>query len=395
MNAEQRPLTILQVLPALVSGGVERGTLDISNALIKAGHRSVVASSGGPLVNPLRQAGARHITLPVHSKNPWIMWRNSYRLQSLITAEKIDLVHARSRAPAWSCLWAHRRKAFPFVTTFHGAHGTGNSLKRQYNAVLLRSDHTIAVSDYIAEHIKQHYPNTVSTMSVIPRGIDLEEFNPDSVTLERRNRLIKEWQIDPRVPVLFLPGRMTRLKGHQWFINALALLKDRPFQAIIAGDHHGRERYLEALHDQIRDTGLPLNQVKIVDRCDDMAAAYTVSDIVVSASTQPEAFGRTLCEAQVMGSLVIAPRHGGALETLAPMQQEHLVSLNDTQDFARIIRRCLTIDDVTRKKIQTHSREFVQQHFSLQNMTRQTLSLYEQTVLKLNASHFGNTPTSV
>ncbi len=391
---ETRPMAILQVLPALVSGGVERGTLDIARALIANGHRALVASAGGPLVRELETLGAKHFTLPVDSKKPWTMWRNSYRLETLIRSERVDLVHARSRAPAWSCYRLRRRMNIPFVTTFHGRHGTQNQLKRWYNSVLLRADKTIAVSDFIAEHIHQHYPVKPDQIITIRRGIDLTEFDPSQISISRLDQLKHRWSINPSVPLILLPGRLTRLKGHSLFIEALSQLDTSSYQALIVGETKGREDYVTELTRDARNKGIPADCLKFVGPCQDMAAAYAISDIVVSASTQAEAFGRTLCEAQRMRCSIIATAHGGANEVVAPSQQPNLVEPGNARAMAEALQRCLNLEPSQKHTLTEQAGEFVARHFSLQTMADQTLSLYRSLTQTPPANVLGEKPTS-
>jgi len=217
--------TIMQVLPTLVSGGVETGTIDIAKAIVEKGHHAVVVSAGGPMVRQLLKIGAEHINLPVHSKNPWVMWRNAQALKRIIQTKKIDLVHARSRAPAWSCYWASKNTKTPYITTFHGAYSHQNKLKRWYNAVMLRSIKTIAVSHFIAQHIKQTYPNCQYEMQVIHRGIDTHKYDVSQASTDKVNSLRESWSVPDGYKVIMLPGRLTRLKGHHIFIEAVAKIK--------------------------------------------------------------------------------------------------------------------------------------------------------------------------
>ena len=286
-----KKLRILQVLPSLVSGGVERGTLDLCRYLIQQGHEAWVVSSGGPLVKTLEDLGAKHIELNVHSKNPFIIWKNSQTLRRLIEKHQFDLVHARSRAPAWSCYWASKKENIPFVTTFHGRYGHQNNLKRIYNSVMLKGDTCIAVSQFIESHIKTIYPDHHTKIKLIPRGIDLATFSSSQACKERAIALRQEWNIAKHDKVIILPGRLTRLKGHQTFLEAIAQLKElSSAHCLIVGDEPGKDHYQQELQAFIDKQNLA-KIVKFTGNCFDMPAIYQLADIVISASIKPESFG--------------------------------------------------------------------------------------------------------
>lgn len=379
------PMSVLQVLPALTSGGVERGTLEIAQALREDGHRTLVASAGGILVPQLESLGASHITLPLQSKNPLQMYRNSLQLAALIQRENIQLVHARSRAPAWSCASAARRTKRPFVTTFHGQYSHQNRLKRYYNAIMLSGIRTVAVSRYIARHIEATYPQHRSKLELIPRGIDTEYFNPANISKDRTKGLQQQWQHAlPDTPlasrrVILFPGRLTRLKGHASFIEAIAKLRDPQVLALIVGEQKGREHYIKSLNQLIQHHALQ-QQIKFVGRCDDMPAAYALSELVANVSTKPEAFGRTTCEAQAMGKLVIASQHGGAQETLHPLQHGGFCRPNDVHSTAKAIAQQLALGATELSAIQQASREHICSHYSLVQMRTKTLALYQHII---------------
>ena len=225
--AESRPRSVLQVLPALETGGVERGAVDIAAAVAAAGWRALVASSGGAMVRELVRAGAEHVTLPLARKSPFALRANVASLAALIESEGVDIVHARSRAPAWSAYEAARRTGRPFVTTFHGTYNFGNALKRWYNGVMARGDRVIAISDFIADHVRRNYGVGDERLRVVPRGIDLEVFDPARVNSERIVQLAAKWRLPDGVPVVMLPGRLTRWKGQAALIDALTVLGRR------------------------------------------------------------------------------------------------------------------------------------------------------------------------
>jgi len=380
-------LRVMQVLPALVSGGVERGTIDIAAALIKNGHQAIVVSSGGGLVEQLECIGATHIKLPVQSKNPFIMWKNARSLIKLIFEHKIDLVHARSRAPAWSCYWATNYTKTPFITTFHGTYSHQNRLKKWYNSIMLRSDQTIAVSNFIADHIKKIYlsphlnPHLKYTpdIQVIHRGIDTEKFNPEAITFKQTQQLKQQWGIPENKIIIMLPARITQWKGHAIFIDAISRLPSNNFICLMVGDDQGKSAYREALDCAITTNNLK-NKIKFVGVCNDMPTAYKLADIVVSASTDPEAFGRVACEAQAVDCLVVATNHGGSIETIAPSQQMLSCQPNNALSMTQAIETALSIKPEQSIAIQMQSRRHIEENFSLNKMCSDTLALYHQQV---------------
>lgn len=376
----ERVATVLQVLPALgSSGGVERGTVEIAEAIVEAGGRAIVASAGGARVHELQRVHAEHVTLPLDSKNPLVMYNNIARLVKLIRAENIDLVHARSRAPAWSAFFAAKRTQTPFVTTFHGTYNAGNFLKRHYNAIMTRGEKVIAISAFIASHMRRIYGVPASRIKIIPRGVDLYRFDPAVVSAERVISLATDWRLTDGMPVIMLPGRLSRWKGQYVFIEAVARLSRRDLRCLIVGGDQGRTEYrneLEALVER-HDLG---EVVRIVDHCDDMPAAYMLSDVVVSASTDPEAFGRVIVEAQALGRPVIATDHGGATETVIEDKTGWLVAPGDVDDLAKALGHVLSLDETARAGLSKAAIANVREHFSKQSMCEKTLDVYNEVL---------------
>jgi len=368
-------MTIIQVLPSLLSGGVETGTIDIAKALVDQGHRALVVSSGGPMVQQLESVGAQHIQLPVHSKNPYLIWKNALRLKEIVRDNKVDLIHARSRAPAWSCYWATKGTDIPFMTTFHGTYGHHSKLKRWYNAVMLRSDQTIAVSNFIAKHIQTIYPNRQQAIQVIHRGIDTDKFNPQSVSSDEMNGLKQLWGIDEDKLLLMLPGRITRWKGHSVLIEALSKIDSSQLICLMVGDDQGKTQYRQELDKLIKQHHFE-KQIKFVGACQNMPTAYTLADIVISASTDPEAFGRVACEAQAMNCLVIATAHGGSQETIADCQRDLLCLPSDANSLAKSLAKAIKQIQENNEAVFSKSRAHIAQHFSLKKMCQDTLTLY-------------------
>ncbi len=384
-QSARRMATVLQVLPAFgTGGGVERGTVEIAGAVVEAGGRALVASSGGPLAHDLKRVGAEHHTLPLHSKNPLVIHANVGRLAKLIVDEGVDIVHARSRAPAWSAYFAARKTGRHFVTTFHGTYLANNWLKRRYNRVMTRGERVIAISGFIAGHIRQIYGVPASRIRVIHRGVDLERFDAQKISVERVVALANQWRLADGAPVVMLPGRLTRWKGQTVFIRAIAKLKRHDICCLVVGSDQGRTGYrrqLEALVDE-HDLG---QIVRILDHCDDMPAAYMLTDVVVSASTDPEAFGRVVIEAQALGRPVVATDHGGARETIIEGETGWLAPPGDADALSAAIDRVLDLKEPARNRLAEKAAANVRENFSKHAMCAKTLEVYNE-VLHLKAT---------
>ncbi|HJT05749.1 MAG TPA: glycosyltransferase family 4 protein [Stellaceae bacterium] len=375
--AGTRPPTVLQVLPRLVTGGVERGTIEVAQALVAAGWKAVVASAGGPMVRELERAGAIHVELPLASKNPLVMRRNVERLTELIRREQVDIVHARSRAPAWSAWAATRRTRRHFVTTFHNAYGTQSWLKQRYNGVMARGERVIAISRFVAEHAAAVYGVPPERLRIIERGVDFSRFDPERVSAERVIQLAREWRLPDGLPVVMLPGRLTRWKGHAVLIDAIDRLGRHGLRCVFVGA--GNERYRRQLVDAIARRSLD-EVFQIADDCRDMPAAYKLADVVVSASTRPEGFGRVIAEAQAMGRPVIATDHGGAREILREDETGWLVPPGDAQALAEAIGRALDLPQSKRLTLAERAMAHMRAHFTTKAMTDRTLAVYEEVL---------------
>ncbi|MHA1107722.1 MAG: glycosyltransferase family 4 protein [Alphaproteobacteria bacterium] len=366
---------ILQVLPSLETGGVERGTVDIAGAINDAGWTALVASSGGTMVRDVERAGARHIELPLDAKNPWVMWANARRLERLIAEYKIDILHARSRAPAWSALLAAKRTGVKFVTTFHGSYNAASPLKRWYNSVMTRGDSVIAISNYIGGEITGRYGADPARVKIIPRGVDTDLFDPAAVSAERLITLATQWRLPDGAPVIMLPGRLSRWKGQLVLVEALARLGRRDVRCIIVGSDQGRTGYARQLEADIARLGVD-DIVHVIGQCRDMAAAYMLADVVVSASTDPEAFGRVAVEAQAMGRPVIATDHGAARETVLAGETGWLVPPGDASALTQVLRDALAIDADTREAMADRAMSHVRANYSKVLMCVRTLAVY-------------------
>ncbi len=367
---------VLQVLPSLVGGGVERGTVEMAAALAEAGWTALVVSSGGPMVHELTRVGGRHIELPVQTKNPFVIRHNAGRLARVIDHFGVDLVHARSRAPAWSALRAARRTGAHFVTTVHGPYSFGLPFKRWYNSVMTRGDRVIAISEFIRQYIIDNYRKVdPAVIRLIHRGVNTEIFDPEKVTAARVIQLAEQWRLPDGVPVVMLPARLTRWKGHRVLLEALARMKDRQLRCLIVGD--GREGYRRELEGLVHKLGLQ-SMVHLVGNCRDMAAAYKIADVVVSASTEPEAFGRVVAEAQAIGKPVIAPRHGAAPEIVEEGVTGWLVPPEDPAALAGALDEALALDTATREALANRAIARIRSSFTTAKMCAATLNVYRE-----------------
>jgi len=370
---------VLQVLPELVTGGVERGTVDIASAVADNGWVSIVASAGGPMVADLERAGVEHVTLPLQSKKPWTIHRNAGVLTELAFDRKVDIIHARSRAPAWSAMIAARRIGAHFVTTYHGAYNAANPIKNLYNSVMARGERVIAISDFIAQQIQQRHKTESERIVTIHRGVDVDLFDPQKTSAERIIQLANAWRLQDGMPVIMLPGRLTRWKGQSVLIDALSHLGRDDVRCLLVGSDQGRKGYRQELDKLIRDRGLE-HIIHVVDNCRDMPAAYMLADVVVSASTDPEAFGRIAVEAQAMGRPVVASDHGGARETVIPWQTGWLVKPDDPKALATAIAEALALDPAAREKMADVARAHVLKQFTVAQMREATLGVYRQVL---------------
>lgn len=372
-----RPVAIMQVLPALVTGGAERGAIDVALAAAAAGFRSYVVTSGGPMVRELTRGGVEHITLPVHSKNPWVMYRNIGLLAGLVREHDIHILHARSRAPAWSALAASRRAGAHFVTTFHATYNFSTPWKKAYNSVMTKGDRVIAISDFIREHMMRVYKTDWARIRTIHRGVDTNLFDPHNVSAERVVKLATDWRLPDDAPVVMLPGRLTRWKGQLMVLRALEMLKDLRFRCLLVGSAQGRENYRAELEREIEALGLS-SVVHVVGDCLDMPAAYKLADVVVSASTDPEGFGRVAVEGQAMGRPVVAPAHGAAPEQIIDGETGWLFTPHDVGSLAATLRRALALTPAERERLHEAAIRNVRKHFTKEEMCRKTVELYRE-----------------
>ncbi len=378
VDEPSRPV-ILQVLPALGGGGVERGTVEMAAAIVQAGGVALVASEGGRLARQVELAGGRNILLPLATKNPLGIRANAARLEALIHAEGVNLVHARSRAPAWSAWQATRRTGVPFVTTYHGAYGEGLPGKRRYNSVMARGDRVIAISRFVADLVmRQHHPDP-AILRVIHRGVDPAVFDPDSVSGERVHRLAESWRLPEGRPLVMLPGRLTRWKGQEVLIAALARMARRDAVGVLVGAEQGRSRYARSLARLAAELGV---DVRIVGDCDDMPAALLLADAVVNASTKPEAFGRVVIEAQAMARPVIATDHGGAVETVEHGDTGWRIPPGDPDALAAALDHVLAMSEDRLFSLGARARASVRTDYTVAKMQAATLDVYREVLVR-------------
>ncbi len=377
-------IKVLQVIPKLGYGGAETGCYDIAHYLPENNCESFIVTSGGELTKFIDKEKVKLIKLPVHSKNPLLIFLNSIILIGIILFFNISIVHARSRAPAWSCLLATKLTKRKFVTTFHGTYNFSGKLKKFYNSVMVRSDLIIAGSNFIFSHVKENYSeylNQKKKFLVIFRGINVDYFDSSTKLEADEKKLLKEWEINKEKKIVLMPGRLTSWKGQEMFIESLNLVKIElgyeAFHVVLLGNDQGRSLYkkkLIRLTEQYRLT----NQIKFIDHCKDMALAYQVSDIVVSPSIEPEAFGRVAVEAQSMEKLIIASNIGGSNETIIGEKTGFLFEAGNSNALSKRIIQAIKMDEISLKLIGKEGRKNIIKKFNVEKMCFSTYSEYKR-----------------
>ncbi len=377
-------LKVLQVIPKLGYGGAETGCYDIAHYLPENNCESFIVTSGGELLKFVDKKKVKVIKLPVNGKNPLLIFFNSLALIWIILYNNISIVHARSRAPAWSCYFATIITGRKFVTTFHGTYNFQNKLKKFYNSVMVKSDLIIAGSNFIFAHIKENYSKYFDVnkrLRVIFRGINVDYFDPTTKIESDEKKLLKKWEIEKDKKIILLPGRLTSWKGQELFIEAINLvnieLGYEAFYAVILGSDQGRDLYKKKLIKQAEQFRMS-KQVKFIDHCKDMALAYKISDIIVSASTEPEAFGRVAVEAQSMEKPIIASNIGGSNETVIDEKTGYLFEAGNAKDLSQKILKVLYLDENTLKLIGTEGRKNIVKKFNVEKMCFSTYSEYKK-----------------
>ena len=370
--------TILQVVPALVSGGVERGTIEVAKYLKILGHTPIIISAGGTLVKELDKEDILHIKMNSSSKNPFVILNNAKLISEIIKKYNVDIVHTRSRAPAWSSYLATKWTNAKFLTTFHGVYNIPNSFKKYYNSIMLKGEKVIAVSNFVKQHLLENYKIDEDKIVVIERGVICDYFNPANLTPEKLKKCRDKYDAPSNVPIILMPSRMTSWKGHLVLVEALSKLKHRDFYCLMVGDISRHPNFTNRVKELIATLKLQ-NKIQIFGNDSDIINLYGISNIIVSASIEPEAFGRTIIEGQAMEKLVIATNIGGAVETINNNITGFHVEPNNAEALAQKIDYCFSILGTdTAKKIQEAARHTVINNFSFDLMLRKNLEVYKE-----------------
>ena len=380
-------LKVLQVIPKLGYGGAETGCFDIAHYLYENNCDSFLITNGGPLTKFINKKKVKYIRLPVHSKNPLLMILNTILISIIVVIFNINIIHARSRAPAWSCFFAAKITRRKFVTTFHGTYNFNNKIKKFYNSIMVRSDLIIAGSNFIFTHIQnnyQEYLNNKKKLLVIFRGINIDYFDPLTTLTTEEDKLFKSWNLEIEKKTILFPGRLTEWKGHKMFLDALnktnIQLGHKAFKAIILGSDQGRSLYkkkLESLVEQYRMK----DQVKFVEHYKNMPLAYKICDFVVSASIEPEAFGRIAVEAQSMEKPIFASNLGGSKETVIDNKTGILFEAGNSDELSKKIIEFLTLNKTTIEKMGKEGRKNVSLKFNVEKMCISTYSEYKKLIV--------------
>lgn len=369
---------VLQVLPELETGGVEVGTIEIATALQQKNIKNFVASKGGRLVYDLDKIKVPHLTLNLKSKNPLTMLKNAKILEQYIKDNGINIVHARSRAPAWSAYWAAKRAGVHYMTTFHGTYGLGPwGIKKAYNKIMTLGERVIVISNHIKNHVLKNYKVEEDKLRLIHRCADVERFSPDAITQERMINKIKEYNIADDKPVILLPGRVTRWKGQHLLIEALSKMKNQNYYCIITGDNQGRQKYYDYLQELTCEYKLK-NRIGFFGRYSDVPALMMVSNVVLSTAIEPEAFGRISVEGQAMGKIVVASNIGGSLDTIEDGVTGKLYQYDNPQALADALDWALNLSEKEKAKIGKAAIENVRHNFTKELMCDKTIAIYQE-----------------
>lgn len=380
----QKPV-VLQVLPELESGGIEVGTIEIAGELQKRGIKNFVASKGGRMEYDLNKIGVQHFKLNLKSKNPLIILSNAKKLEAFIKENGINIVHARSRAPAWSAYLASKRAGVHFVTTFHGTYGLGPwGLKKIYNKVMTFGERVIVISSHIKGHVLKNYLTDESKLRLVHRCASIETFSPENVTQERMIRKIKEYNVDESRPVILLPGRITHWKGAHILIEALSKMKNQNYYCIIAGDVQNRQKYVDSLKEMAREYHLQ-NRIGFFGKYsyNELPPLMMVATVVLNTAVEPEAFGRTTVEGMAMGRIVIASNIGGSLDIIEDGKTGKLFKSGDAQSLADTLDWALSLSQKEKEKIGKAAIKRARENFTKEIMCNKTIDVYNE-LLKLN-----------
>ncbi len=377
---KQEPV-VLQVLPELEMGGVELGTVEIASALQEHGIKNFVASQGGRLTRELSKLKVKHLTLPLKSKNIFKMRKNADALADFIKKNGVNIVHARSRAPAWSAYWAAQKAGVHFMTTFHGTYGLGPwGIKKIYNKIMTYGERVIVISNHIKNHILKNYKKTdESKLRLIHRCVDIDKFNPAKVSQERIIKAVKEYNIPDDRPVLTLIGRVTRWKGQHLLVEALSKMKNTNCYCVIAGDAQGRVNYVDEIKELAKKLGVG-NRIGFYGKVLDPQALMQVSTVVLSTAIEPEAFGRISIEGQAMGKIVVASNIGGSLDTIEDGITGKLYQSDSAQALADALDWALNLDEAAKAKIAKTAAKNVKDNFTKQIMCDKTIAVYRELI---------------
>lgn len=378
-NNKEKPV-ILQVLPELDHGGVEVGTVEVATELTKQGYTNFVASKGGRMVYDLDKIKVPHFKLSLKTKNPFVIYKNIARLEKIIKENGVNIVHARSRAPAWSAYWAAKRAGVKYLTTFHGTYGLGPfGIKKIYNKVMTKGRLIISISNHITKHMKKNYAVSDDKIRLVHRCVNVERFDPKLVSQERMIKIINEYRLPEDKPIILLVGRLTRWKGQTLLIEALSKLTHKGYHCLIVGSNQGREYFTQELKDMVEKYNLA-DAVQIVGQNFDIPAMIMVSDIVLSTAIEPEAFGRASIEGQAMGKIVLASNHGGSLENIIDGKSGKLFENNDPEDLAKAIEWALNLSDKEKDKIGKAAIKNTHDNFTKDIMCKKVIKVYEELI---------------
>ena len=388
MKINTKQISVMQVLPHLNSGGLVSGAVEIAKELVNSNYKSLVVSSGGYKENEILRNKSILEKLPLHSKNIFTILRNKKRLIDLALKHNINLIHARSRAPAWSAYLAAKELNLPFVTTFHGTYGTENLFKKKYNSIMLKGHAVIAISKFIKQHIKDEYGVT-KNLHVVSRGVNVNIFSPKQVTSARLINAAAKIKVEGSDKIILLPGRLTNWKGHRLAIQAVAKLKFKNFKLVIIGDVQGRVKYKNELI-KLANTLNVAYKVTFINHTRDLPSYLMLSDLVISCSTKPEAFGRIVLEAQAMGKPVIAFDHGGSIELIKENENGTLCKVADINDLAINIEKTLQLSAYKRKVLSKKSIRNVNKKYLTEFMCKKTLKLYKRLINNFHEKDINN-----
>jgi len=386
-NSNSRKKVVMQILPSLQNGGVERGVVDLAKSLQENGFNPIIVSSGGLMVYQLREAKIQHICLNVNTKNPLAIIANIGKIADLIKVYKVDIVHARSRAPMISAYFACKKTKAKLISTVHGNYSLNGFycknfiFKRIYNAFMLKASRVIAVSEFIKDYLLKNYQpftkeSLVNKISVIQRGVDIKYFDFASISMRRKIALSESWNLPEDKKIILFPARITSWKGHEFLIESLSKVKS-DFFCVFVGSDHGHKKFRKKIEQKIIKENLA-GKIKFVGVCKDMPVAYAIANLVISASLRPEAFGRIAIEAQAMQKIIIATNIGGSLETIIDGKTGFLVEAGNVEKMAQLIDDALNLDASRSNQIRENARSHIEENFSSKKMCEETIKIYKE-----------------